>query len=453
MKSRISLKSLVEKPITIFDWIAFAVIAIFCFFSLQQCDILQTGGSSFGFLNGHFLDFYDYNLKNIGYDNYLPSSYILFAIWNIPVKILGFMSKPVASAPYYVLMWYKLLPTFFFLASGYLVYKIGCVAGMGNKKAKLCGYAFLTMPIGFFSQFIFGQYDSFTIFFVLLGILFYYQKRWLLFTLFFGISMTFKYFPLLLFIPLLLLVEKRILHIIKYAALFIVPLAAEIALFLPSPAFRTGVFGFYATNNLFQMTLNTPYFSLQIVVVLWIVVSAMAFFKDVSEKDDIVKWSLFYANLVTFLIFGLSMWNPQWLLFAVPFWTLGAFLQKRMDVFMVIEILLMLFFTLFTVNFWINHVDQDLFSLGIFRHLIAGKINNFQTMRGIFRYHDLNTIYSCFSGLLLVNAIFKHPSFTSKEIDAPVDHYWSWVRVRFLAGVSIFLLPACICLVSALMSR
>ena len=198
------------------------------------------------------------------------------------------------------------------------------------------------------------------------------------------------------------------------------------------------------------MTLNTPFFGLEIIVVLFILVSGMAFFKDVKEQDDIVKWSLYYTNLVTFLVFGLSMWNPQWLLIAVPFWTLGAFIHKRFDAFMMIEILMMLFFTLFTVNFWINHVDQNLFCLGIFKHIVADKINNYQTMRGIYQIHDLNLIYSCFSGLLLVSAVFKHPSFCSDKISDSVDKYWPWVRVRFLLGISIFLVPAFICFFTAL---
>jgi len=336
------------------------------------------------------------------------------------------------------------------LASGFLIYKIGISTGMGNQKAKLCGYAFLTMPIGFFSQFIFGQYDSFTVFFMLLGIMFYYKKNWLQFTLFFGISMTFKYFPLLIFIPLLLLVEKRILYIAKYAVLFIIPLALEIVLFLPSAAFRAGVFGFPASGYLFQMTLNTKYVSVELVVVLWILVSALAFFKDIKEQDDIVKWSLYYANIITFLIFGLSMWNPQWLLFAVPFWTLGAFIQKRFDIFMMVELLMMLFFTIFVVNFYADFIDQDLFSLGIFKHIIGERINNYLTMRDIYKIGDNNLVFSCFSGLLLVNTLFKHPSLCAEKISKPVDKDWPWVRVRFLLGVSIFLVPAFICFFSAL---
>lgn len=441
-----------EESIAFVDWVIFAFLAILCFLSFQQGDIMHTGGSSFAYLNGHFLDFYDYNVQYFGGNSYMPSSYLLFAIWNIPIKLLGLMAVPTMSVTFPVVMWYKLLPTIFYLVSGYLIYKIALAAGMENLKAKLCGYAFLTMPIGFFSQFIFGQYDSFTVFFMLLGLLYYYRKDYLKFSIFFGISLTFKYFPLLIFIPMLLLVEKRVWHIIKYGIVVMIPIALEILTYLPSPAFKSGVFGFGATSYIFQVSLDTPFFSLSLFLLLWILLSAAAYFKDVSNADDLVKWSLFYSNIVTFLIFGLSMWHPQWLLFAVPFWVLGAFITKKFDTFMIIEFLMMSLFILFTVNFWIDHVDQNLFNLGIFGNLLAGRINQNLTIREIYQFQNRNAFFSLFSGVLLVYVLFKHPKFCAEKISEPITRFWGLVRFRFVAGLAVFLVPAFICFGVALNS-
>ena len=59
------------------DWIVFFLISLFCFFTFQQGDILHTGGSSFAYLNGHILDFYDYNAQFMEVNNYLPSTYFV----------------------------------------------------------------------------------------------------------------------------------------------------------------------------------------------------------------------------------------------------------------------------------------------------------------------------------------------------------------------------------------
>lgn len=435
------------KPLSIIDWIIFAFLALLCYFSFQQADLLTTAPAGMAYLNGHILDFYDFT----GGSNYMPSTYILFAIWDIPIKLLNITVSPILFPGLKIIMWYKLLPTIFYMASGYLVYKIAQTIGMGDHKAKLCGYAFLTMPIGFFSQFIFGQYDTFTVFFMLLGLLFFYKKKWVGFAIFFGISLTFKYFPLLIFIPLLLLVEKRILQILKYVIIALIPLVVEIIPYLSSPLFKAGVGGFGAVGYIFQVSFTTSCFTISVVAVAWLLLAGYAYFHQVTENDEIIKWSIYYSNLVTFLIFGLSMWHPQWLVLAVPFWVLGAFLTKKFDIFIVLELVLMLFFVLFTVNNWPNHVDQQLFNLGVFRSLLTGH-PFYHTIRGIYPLRDISLIYSAFSGVLLVYTVFKHPKYMTEKISEPVDHFWGWVRLRVVAGISFFIVPAFVCFFIALSS-
>jgi hypothetical protein len=450
MPKTINYKSLAEKPLSVWDWIVFAVLAVFCFLSFEQGgDILHTGGSSFAYLNGHIFDFYDYNVKHLGLNNYLPTSYILFAIWNIPIQLFGLMKEPSMNPPLAIELWFKLLPTLFYMASAYLMYKIAAEIGMGQNKAKLCAFAFLTMPIGFYSQFMFGQYDSFTVFFMLLGVLFYFRKDWLKFALFFGVALTCKYFPIFIFIPMLLLCEKNIWKIIKYGIIVMLPLALEILIYLPSDTFRKGVFAFGATGYIFKIALSSPYFSISLFLVFWIVLAAAAYFQEADKPGDVVKWSLFYGNIVTFLLFGLSMWHPQWLLFAVPFWVLGTFISKKFDIFMILEVVMMLLFIMFVANIWATDLDQGLFNGGIFRAPLDGRIGAFLSFRDIFPIHNRDILFSAFSGVLLVNALFKHPKFCVDDISEPVDRHWGWARFRFIGGIAIFLVPAVLCLVVA----
>ena len=454
MMKPLKLKSLTEKPLSWFDWIAFAVLAGFCFISFNQAgDILHTGGSSFAYLNGHILDFYDYNIKFVGGNAYMPSSYILFAIWNIPLRVFRIVVEPTMTGSLKVLSWYKLLPTLFYFASGFLMYKIALELKMGQAKAKLCAYAFLAMPVGFFSQFIFGQYDSFTVFFVLLGLLFYFRRQLLPCAIIFGISITFKYFSLVVFIPLLLLYEKRIWHIVKYLAIAAIPMAAEILLYAPSAGFRSGVFGFGATGYIFLTSFSTIYFSLSIFIVAWIVLAAAAYFTNVDGDVSLAKWAIFYLNFTVFLIFGLSMWHPQWLLFAVPFWVLGAFMNKKFDIFMIIQFLIMVFYILFTVNFWTDYIDQNMLAWGIFGDLLGGRIDTNLSVRAIYKIQDRNMFYSIMSGLLLVSAIFKHPKYSLDDFSEPIDRSkWGWTRFQFWGGMGFFLLPCAACFVVALHS-
>lgn len=99
-------------------------------------------------------------------------------------------------------LWDKLLPTLAYLAGGVLVYRLAMQAGMSTRPARACAYVWLTTPIAVYSQFIFGQYDSLGIVLVLAGLYFFFKKRLGAFALLCGVAFTFKYFSLLLFLPL-----------------------------------------------------------------------------------------------------------------------------------------------------------------------------------------------------------------------------------------------------------
>ena len=71
--------NIAEKPLHLWDYLIFLVIALFCFFVFQQTDLVHTTGCSYGYLNGHILDFYDYCAEFDIHPSYLPSTYILFA--------------------------------------------------------------------------------------------------------------------------------------------------------------------------------------------------------------------------------------------------------------------------------------------------------------------------------------------------------------------------------------
>lgn len=442
----------VEAPFTVLDYILYVVIALMCFLLFQQGDIMHTAGSSYGFLQGHILDFYDwvayeYNI----WDSYMPSTYILFAIWNIPIKALGLVVEPERYAiNFQVLMWYKLLPTIFFLASGMMVYKIAVEIGMGTKKSKLCSYAFLTAPIAFFSQFMFGQYDSFTVFFLLLGLLYYFKKNRKLFILFMGIAIPFKLWPLLFFIPLLLLIEKNIWKIIRDIILVVIPYAIEFVLFYGNDVFKEYVLGFGATTYMSASGIDAAGTTISYMILLWGFLCAYAYFTQPEDEVKKVQWSLFLCCMVIVALFGLSQWHPQWLMLAMPFLVLSAFINKNPAKFLFIDIWMMLFYSMYVVNAWPNHVDQELFSWGIFGEFIHEYIGTRLMMRDIYLIKDSAFLHTMFTALLMVSAVFKHPEFCDADFKTDIKNGMRWLRVRFLVGVGIFVVPAIICFVAAM---
>lgn len=437
------------RPLNGFDIIVFLFVLVFCFFSFEHPDILHTGGSSFTLLDGHFTDFYEANAKKFEITNYMISTYILFGIWNLPLKVMGVM-KEVTN--YFdvggVIFWYKLLPSLFYAATAVVVFKIGLNLRLNKKMAVTLAIFWATTPIAFFSQFIFGQYDIFTLFFTLLGVLFFLKKNRKLFLLFFGIAMTFKYFPLFVFIPLLLLIEKKVTKLVIQGLIFLSPLVLEILLYFHSSEFHRGVFGFSANQRMFTAGLHIEFgITISVFIIVWGLLCVFAYLKDITNDDEFMQWGMYIPLVASCLIFSLVLSHPQWLIFATPFIAITSFMHKRFNFFAFVDLIAMFIFVGFVVNAFQNNVDQTLWEYGIFNE----EYNPMSTisMNSFFPPHDLSIYFSFLTTYFLANIIFKFPKLDiHRNVSGMTKESWNLIRLRFLGGVLIFIIPAVISLMA-----
>lgn len=229
-----------------------------------------------------------------------------------------------------VIYYNKIFTTLFYIACAIIMYKICKTIGFDDKKSKITSFLWLTTPIAIFSQFIFGQYDIFTVFFTLLGVYFYFKNDDFKFALFFSIALTFKYFPAFVFIILLIYREKNIIKIIKQCAIFIIPFAIELLIYISDSAFREGVFSFGANSFIFGLTLKTEYgMNIKIFLMFWIFICGYTYFNEVKNKSENEKYIFYYLSLVSFMLFGLSHWHPMWIIFITPFLVFGTVINKK----------------------------------------------------------------------------------------------------------------------------
>ena len=443
-------KSLIERPLSILDIILFFLLFLFCFLTLIHEDILITAFNALNFLKGHISDFYDAAGVTA---TYMPSIFISFALWQFPLWVTGIINHAIASAHSYSLfsnLWLELFPILFSFGSIYLMYKICALVGLGRKKSKLCAFFFATSPIYFFSVYIFSQHDVITVFLMMLGLYYWLKDRRYLFALIFGISVTFKYFGLPVFIVAAVLMEKDIRKLIQLCLVFAAPFALEVLLFSGSEGFISYVFGFWGAKFPFTAGINNGAVNISLFVLGIAVIASMAFFNETKGRIEQFKYLIYYAGWIYFLFFGICFWNPQYVVMGVPFWVLGTFLNKRSDFFMLLDIALMFFYTIYTVTTWENNVDQTMFLNGIFRKALLTHPFDKLTMAGLMEIMSTDMSYTLMSAILLVNAIFKHPKYWVSDLTVSIDHLWGLVRARFLVGVGIFLIPAIFVLLTAL---
>lgn len=435
------------------DWVLFGVLACFCYISFAQEDLYLTGNRSWMLYQSSFFDYYDVLHEWTGdYGaNYMPSTFLLYAIWILPLKLLGFAPPPVVTQDRLIFtMWYKLLPVLFYIVSAYLIYRIAQELGLNTRRAKVCMFAFLTMPVALFSQFIFSQYDIFAVFFTLLGLYFYYRgqsskDKWL-FCLFFGIAVTFKYFALLIFFVLLLLDEKRVRMIIARSACMAMPFVLELLPFIHSHSFVKGVFGFNALSYANQADLITPQGSISFFQVACCFFVLWAYFVHPKDRDDQIRWSLYLSCGICFALFGLAAWHPQWLIFAAPFWVLSAFINRHLEKFLWIDFAFAVVFYPFVVSYWSGSVDQTLLRHGIWKYLLVER-TDYLSMADLLSVIDANVLYAMLTVLILVLFVFKHPKQTLETLsdDNGRDHMWL-IRLRLVTAVLLFAIPAFLCM-------
>ena len=87
----------------------------------------------------HFTDFYkaSYEQSHGYYANYLPSTFLAYAIWNLPLYLTGHAPQAMLTNSFINNMWYKLLPGLLYYATSHLIYQIGVEAGFGEKMISL----------------------------------------------------------------------------------------------------------------------------------------------------------------------------------------------------------------------------------------------------------------------------------------------------------------------------
>ena len=452
-KSKVNL---FNKEIGLFDFILFGIFALIGFLLFTHKDIIDTAERSFILLDGNILDFYSTSINSHnGGANYLPTTFILFAIWNIPLKILG-MVPAFGKSGLIQILWYKLLPVLVYLVSVLLVYKISREEfKLGSGRSKLIGYCFAGFPFAFFSQFVFCQYDIFTVVFMLLGLRHYFRAKQsfrdkLLFCLYFSLAVSCKYFAFAIFAILVVLKEKRILKAAGYlCASLVIPLVQAVVYMVSDySAFKELVIKFSVLNYGVSSGFSVGGYSVSIMVLFFCVIIAWAYFTNVNSFEELIDYAMYFSCGICFGLFALMSWHPQWLIFGAFFWTVSSCRNKNFKLFMLLDTVAIIVFTMYVINKWYRWVDQTLLFNGVFKYTLQEKMyESALTMRGIVSSNStfVQIAYTLFVAILLINFIFKHPKYKSLDQTDILS-----VRVRNMIGYCIFIVPAILCLISML---
>lgn len=281
--------------------------------------------------------------------------YFVFAFWNLPVFILHGIFGIDYMNPLF-LLWCKgmLLP----FATGCVKMLCEILKLQGyEKERKKASFLFTSSLFFVLPVFAVAQYDIIAVFFILWGIKSYLAEEHISgkTILLFSVAVTLKFFAALLFIPLVLLREKRILRCMADVILSFIPTLFG-ALIFPnhSDMVKSGFQSVFLTGKLFAGKTAGGATELCVFVGLYAGLVIWAFHKKSAgcERDfQNVVWlgTAVYLCFVCFVDI-----NPYWAVLASPFLVLLLIQNPENEK---INLILDFFLTVLASLVWIVKYD------------------------------------------------------------------------------------------------
>jgi len=374
-------------------WFLYILTILFCFLFFSHTDPIYTISASFSYLTGHVSDFYDFNSKAIGEIVYLPTVYGLIAVWFLPFKWLSglnfndlqiFLSDTPMNQLYgftytSILLWYKLLLVFLSYLTFRFFKKISKLIPQNTIKNEL---ALITSPFAIFSVLIFSGYDIFGVFFTILGLYYYLKKDVIKFAAAFSFAISCKFFAVIIFIPLLLLVEKNILRIVQLSFFAISLCVIYFLFYMGNESFVDNVLLIAKQKSSSDSLISIKH----LCGLIYLGVCFYAYKIKKMTYSLFVNKTIFISYISYLLMFFAVKWHPNWILLIVPFMALSySYIKSYAWVFW-LEFFGFISFVILISNIWVDNVDQMM--------LIHGPLSKLIGETYFFRIADVLNIHS-----------------------------------------------------------
>jgi len=451
------------------QWIFLFTISMVIFLSHNYNDLLITTRQGINLWNnlfsGHIIDFYTLNNNiqsgNIYYTHpqgaaYDFSMYLVFAFWNFPLWILeNTFHVDIMNIPA-CLIWSKLMLVFFLFLSARILRKIAIELGFDAKTTQMTVFTYLSSAFVFSSIYIMSQYDIICIVFTLLGVLAFLRGRMRNMVIWFALANSFKLFALFVFVPLLLLREKRIWKIATGLALVSsIVLAQKLVFFIFSKninlASQNSFLSFLTTNSLQMGTGSVPLFFLGTILLY-----LYCYTRETGDLETFRRQAIYAGFLGLANFFVLAFSYPYWIILWVPFIVLLMFQNiDRLKYSLVIEMMMSFAMIIaqmlkFDWCFGIKTIQPMLLPL------IFGKVETLSLNLQVGQFHKLgsaltnlalSSALSVFAAATIVLALYNRPE-RRQVLTALGKSETMLLEMRLVFGSMICLLPILLYLVS-----
>ncbi len=378
--------------------------------------------------------------------NYNILLYVFAAIVTAP-----FMAFTSFDSPFLVI-YFQIVISALVVYSAFLLKKVVKDFGADDKFASRSVILYLASSMTLYATVGYGQVDVIYVILMLLSFRFYARKRYIAFSFVMSIAIAFKFFPLLVFIPLVLLVQKRLKGILLCAVVGASVPALFQAIFGGSAGYKAmGVAAedtYYFIDRLTASNIGSGDFTIILMVALYVIFCIYIFSKkvDLANRSQILMY-LGLCGLIAYTVFMcLVEWNTQWIYpYALFFAMLLPFFQKT-DVLMYcswgMELMYILIFSIRGVPV-MEDVNYCILPI-IGKHYYHGA-KNIGIWLGDNRTLILNMCVTIFvavsvyiAAYMLKNADSAAISYEKTHEPAKISRPLLWARPAMLAGLYLF---------------
>ncbi|MBR3058309.1 MAG: hypothetical protein IKG93_10135 [Clostridiales bacterium] len=291
---------------------------------------------------GDFFHYYDYSYKHelvqgsvVGYFGYNYSVLTILPVAIILFPFSFFLDANLATefSQYAVVMYFDIIVAILVCCSIKMTKKVCQACDMSTQYSKNVKKAYAFSSVLIFSSIAIGQLDIFYILLILWALPFYYSKKYKTFSLIMSFAVVMKLFPLMIFIPLILLTHKKVKDILLHTAICLsVPLGIKL-IFERGTGYSTIMTmmeeEYSFTDRLFGSNIGGMF---GLFVLCFALICIFCYMKKCNTDNK--KELLYHSMLAIFAVYGSFMmfvqYNSQWLIpFALSLAFLMPFFNER----------------------------------------------------------------------------------------------------------------------------
>ncbi|MCP1108671.1 hypothetical protein NK118_00200 [Lachnospiraceae bacterium PAL227] len=400
------------------EWGLMLIVLLFGTAFFLYGDIQATIEHSFNLidsvLQGRFFDFYQIAIENNTFGHpavYDIPIYVIFAVWNIPIYLVFKMTGIDYLASFPCMLWSKLMVVLFVVLTARALYLLARELGIEKKRSKWIVFFFLTSTTLVIPCFVIVQYDIISVFVMLLGMKAYVRGEKRKFILYFILANTLKMFSLFIFIPLVLLKEKKIIRILGQCILGVSGLIACKLIFSSNVFYQisTKSFSSLLINRLQTTGFTWQYevYVLPIFIVFIVGLFIYAYIMEAKDERELGYYAVYIATVAFVGLMTLILFNPYWMVLISPFILLVIFMNPRffkLNILLETIISAILLFVSIVINYWVfgqSTMTRMLF--GVFYP--EGRSARFTTINDLFRTLGLDKYINFAFGALVACVI------------------------------------------------